>query len=543
MEPIAVVADPHYHDIDYRPGGGRGPGVAFRTLADTAESTRVFNESFAAFPALLDDIVARGIRIVVLLGDLTDDGQASTMRAAVALLDRYRARHGLRFFATPGNHDLYAIHGRHQGKRFLEADGSHTFVTSDPAAAQGAAGARIVDPDMYCGGYSSALTAMAELGFFRRPDHLHWECPFGSDDALDARTFEIRSADGGTVRRMIDASYLVEPVPGLWLLSIDANVFEPKDGDGDPAAEASYIDSTDAGWNAVVRHKPFVLDWMAEVARRACRLEKRLLPFSHYPALDTLGETHADEVALFGLTGLARRAPGPAIARAVARTAIGVHFSGHLHVNATTCWRDDDAHLVNVGVPSTVAFPPGYKIAAFERGDLTVQTVALGEVSDHDRAFAAYGAEIARAGSAHASLVEASSLGDFLSRHVAELVAHRYLPREWPAEMARLVPTFDLAEAGRMVGIVTEPLPFLAAVEDWYRLLKGGELALPLISLARLGAYRSLAAAFAAHDWPEGSTKAWLAGWFRVLRTCLEGNPSLDFRIDLAAGTIARSDR
>ena len=140
MEPIAVVADPHYHDVDYRPGGGRGPGVAFRTLADTAKSTRVFNESFAAFPALLDDIVARGIRIVVLLGDLTDDGQASTMRAAVALLDRYRARHGLRFFATPGNHDLYAIHGRHQGKRFLNRDGSHTFVTSDPAAAQGAVG-------------------------------------------------------------------------------------------------------------------------------------------------------------------------------------------------------------------------------------------------------------------------------------------------------------------------------------------------------------------------------------------------------------------
>ena len=52
-----------------------------------------------------------------------------------------------------------------------------------------------------------------------------------------------------TVRRMIDASYLVEPVDGLWLLSIDANVFEPRDGDLDPAAEASYIDSTDAGWN------------------------------------------------------------------------------------------------------------------------------------------------------------------------------------------------------------------------------------------------------------------------------------------------------
>ena len=125
-----IVADPHYHDT-------KG-GAAFRTLADTAESTRVFNESFAALPRLLDDIVARGIRLVAVLGDLTDDGQAATMRAATALLRRYRDRHGLRFFLTPGNHDLFAVHGRHQSKRFLDPDGSHRLVTSDPAADPGA---------------------------------------------------------------------------------------------------------------------------------------------------------------------------------------------------------------------------------------------------------------------------------------------------------------------------------------------------------------------------------------------------------------------
>ena len=39
----------------------------------------------------------------------------------------------------------------------------------------------------------------------------------------------------------------------------------------DLAAEASWIDSTDAGWNAVPRLKPFVLDWMRDVAARARR--------------------------------------------------------------------------------------------------------------------------------------------------------------------------------------------------------------------------------------------------------------------------------
>jgi hypothetical protein len=58
--------------------------------------------------------------------------------------------------------------------------------------------------------------------------------------------------------------------------------------------------------NAVVRLKPFLLEWMADVAARARARGKRLLAFSHYQALDTLGDSHADEVALFGETGVGR---------------------------------------------------------------------------------------------------------------------------------------------------------------------------------------------------------------------------------------------
>jgi 3',5'-cyclic AMP phosphodiesterase CpdA len=538
VEAVALIADPHYHDVDHRPGVGRGRGVAFRTLADTAESTRVFNESFAALPALLDDIAARGIRLVAVLGDLTDDGQAATMANAVALLARYRERHGLRFFACAGNHDLYAIDGRHQSKRFLDPDGGHTLVTSDPDATAGASTARIVTPEMHCGGYESALTAMADLGFFRRPDHLHWESPFGENDALAARTFAIRSADGGTTRRMIDASYLVEPVPGLWLLSIDANVFEPKNGDRDPAAEASYIDSTDAGWNAVVRLKPFLLAWMADVSARARAEGKRLLTFSHYPCLDLLGATHADEVSLFGETGLVRRAPTAATARAVAATGVGVHFSGHLHVNDTTLWQDGGRHLVNVGVPSTVAFPPGYKIATFDGGALDIVTVPLDRAAGHDRAFAAYRAELARSGGGHGDLADARSLRDFLGGHVAALVADRYLPREWPAAMAAEARRLDIADLAARAGVGgIEPLPVLALVEDWYRLRKGRDLA--RIPPARLATWRALAAAYGARAWAEGSVEAWIAGFLRMLEGYLGGEPSHDFRIDLATGTVS----
>ncbi|MDH4987814.1 metallophosphoesterase [Aminobacter anthyllidis] len=201
----------------------------------------MFNESFHATRALLDDIVRRGISLVVVAGDLTDDGQQSTMAAATALLDDYARRFGLRFVATAGNHDLYAIHGRHQSKRFLNTDGSHTLVSSDPAMPQGDSVERIISDQMYCGGYGTAIPALGAYGFFRREGDLHWECPFGGDDRLEARSFEIVSADGFTKRHMIDASFLVEPVEGLWLLSIDANVFEPKYGDLDPRLEKATM--------------------------------------------------------------------------------------------------------------------------------------------------------------------------------------------------------------------------------------------------------------------------------------------------------------
>ena len=80
---LAVVADVHLHDLEGGYGwleAGSGD-IALRTLQDTMASTRVFNESDAAFRAVLDDILGRGIRDVVLLGDYSDDGQPGAVAA------------------------------------------------------------------------------------------------------------------------------------------------------------------------------------------------------------------------------------------------------------------------------------------------------------------------------------------------------------------------------------------------------------------------------------------------------------------------------
>lgn len=541
---IAVIADPHFHDVVSWPGL---EGPAFRSFADSIASTRVFNESSPALKALLDDIVRHGISLVIIAGDLSDDGQRATMAKTAALLDDYTRRHGLRFLATPGNHDLYAIHGRHQSKRFLNADGSHVLVTSDAEMPQGDSVARLVTDDMYCGGYAQALADMASFGFFRQASDLHWESPFGSDDDLDNRRFVIRSADGATERNMIDASYLVEPVAGLWVLSLDANVFEPRNGDLDPVAEASYHDSTSAGWNAMLRHKPFIFDWMSDVARRAREQKKKLIVFSHYPMINPSNGALADEMALFGMSDSLRRVPVRAVAETVAATGIKVHFGGHLHVNHTAVYHDSDGFLVNVAVSSMVAFPPAYKLVDIEAERLTVETALIGDVPDYDAAFSFYQAETDSEG-----LTGAADHADFLDRHLALLVRERYLPKEWPADLARLAPMLSLTELDRLAGeprsLMAEEigprmsdgqLTLLDMITDWYRLRKANSVALDFIPFERLVRYRLLVPRFQTDKgWLPGSLQAQLAKFMRLMGASLDGNPSADFTIDLRDGAV-----
>ena len=109
---IGVLADPHLHDT----GAGHAYGLetkdCFRSLAESTASTRVFNEGGASLVRALDILVERGVRLVMIAGDLTDDGQVPNWRASADLLDRYSQRHNMRFFLTPGNHDQWCGDGK-----------------------------------------------------------------------------------------------------------------------------------------------------------------------------------------------------------------------------------------------------------------------------------------------------------------------------------------------------------------------------------------------------------------------------------------------
>lgn len=540
---IAIIADPHVHDVAFDRRGDGAPSL--RTLADTIASTRVFNESSQALRAALDDIAARGISIVIVPGDLTDDGQRHAHDKALGMLEEYSTRHGMRFYATVGNHDLFARAGRHHAKRLLNPDGSFDLVTSDALVPACGERARIVSEAMYCPGYDETIPAMAKLGFMRQARDLYWESPFGTCDDLNRRRYEVVSDTGAVRASMIDASYLVEPVEGLWLLSLDANIYRPADdGVGD---SRGFVDDADAGWNAAIRHKRFLLDWIADVTQRATAGGKQLIAFSHYPVVDPLNGTYPDELALLGNSGFARRMPLPEVSAQLTEAGLRCHFSGHWHVNDTARFSSDNGHLVNISMPSPVGFPAAYKIADIDAAGMSVQTVPIRDVEGFDLAFTAYALEAQRTGMAAGSLLEAADHFDFISRHLALLVRDRYLPKEWPQALAALVPGMTLSDMAALGGRGPLPaavarvgdLPFFEVIVDWYRLRKGGDFALQYIAADRLAAYRALIDRFAAGNWLDGPVPAQLAIFVRMLQGYLAGAPSADFHIDRASGTIA----
>jgi 3',5'-cyclic AMP phosphodiesterase CpdA len=536
---IAVIADAHFHDpkADFGAEGVvvGGQRLLLRSFADSMKSTRLFNESDRALRHALDDISRRGIRHVVLLGDYSDDGQAATLKALKALLDRYRSL-GMRFYAVPGNHDIFGLSGRHRAKRFLNTDGGTDLVTSDPQRITAPEEDRvIVSTAMRCVGYPDGLPY--QTGFFRSPDYLHWETPFGPDDAPEDRLYDARSPQGTARRQLMDASYLVEPIEGLWLLMIDANVFVPIEGAaGDD--EATLTDSSDAGWNAMLTGKHFVLEWIKDVSGRARRLGKTLLAFSHYPALDPLDGTGADERAVLGETALLKRIPEPDVGLVLANAGIQVHFSGHLHANDTARVGATGGFLVNISVPSLVAFPSAYKIISIEAGQLEIETVEIGGMAPDPGIMDIYRREAGRTGLTVSALLNAEDYKAFVSAHLNYLVGRRYLKREWPEHLAEAARTMTLADIGRSGEPLLAGIPAMTFLADWYRVRMGSDLGLTDVLPENLLAYRRLSERIASCTQDEGRVQWAFARLLAMFERFASGLPSRNFTVDMASGEV-----
>jgi 3',5'-cyclic AMP phosphodiesterase CpdA len=532
---VAIIADAHFHDPKGDFGGVGidlcGERLALRSWKDTETGPRAVNEGAAALTAALDWIVAAGITHVVLAGDYTDDGQVENTRRLAARLHDYQDRTGLRFYAIPGNHDLFGPQGKHVSTRFVTAFGRTALITSDPDLHPDA----IVTPAMRCEGQPAALLPMAAFGLFRQPGYLHWETPFGAADAPEARLYDATAADGSVTHRLMDASYLVEPEPGLWLLLIDANVFEPRAGRHDGSRKQAFLDPSDAGWTAVLRMKPFLLPWIASVTARAQAQGKTLVTVSHYPVLDPFQDHAASELALFGRTAFVRRTPSPEVGRALINAGLQWHAGGHLHVNAMTRMATDAGKLTDLALPSLVAFPGAFKIVHAEPQAVRLETVTLDDLPADPRLRDLYAAE--------GRSQPAQPFGPFLAAQFRARVLTRRLPADWSPQLAAKLEQMTVADVFGQIGNASHAdvddaalraYPLTEMVTDAYLLREAGPLALGWIFPSRLRICRELARGLGdpTSD-PKASDAACLRRFLSVLQVSLQRLDAYASQIDL----------
>ncbi len=545
---IAFISDAHVQDVVGHP-------ELIRTMDVQMRSTRLFNENYFALLSALDDVVGKGIKLVVLPGDLTDDGQYVNQEAVRRVLTEYAGRHGLSFFVTTGNHDPLKPFGQEIiGRDFLREDGGTSVIASSASLLkdQPSDVSCSVDTLLRGAGYAEEMVCYRDFGYFPRSEYLYWESPFTS---YDYESYDYKEAIRQSIleRRYytlcdsfpaIDASYLVEPVDGLWLLSIDGSVHVPFKG---KEGEIRYAGSGD-GYNNILSHKPFLVPWVKKIALEAEKRGKTLIAFSHYPLVDFTDGAAALIAKAWGEEKFdLRRVPSQEVTAAFRDAGIRIHFAGHMHVNDIGIWKGKDGKvLYNVQVPSIANFIPAYRILTLEGKDrFLIETVTLDSVKGFDRFFPLYRRELAYAeaqGTKSSWSEEALESTDYLTFcdwHFRDLTRLRFIPNEMPPIVRdSLVVMSGKVLWERLGGEISEGTDNWDSwtgydlILDLYRLFYGGRLALKYIPVERMVCYSRL---FRLAEERADSLK--LSGRIREIGTIFDRfrkEDPADVRIDLA---------
>ena len=492
---IAFLADIHLHD-PYEAAKGlptqalpkdpvnQAP-LLLRSMNAQLHSTRLFNENYWVLRAALNDIARQGIKLVALPGDFSDDGQPANITALTKLLDEYSKRYNMRFYAINGNHDPTRPFSRPGGKAdFLSSAGDEIPVVSTDHPDCLSQKVSLCTDGLREWGYAEIVVAMSEHGFMPHQEDILFETPFGTKE-MDRRHWQWCNEKAQCIA-MPDSSYLVEPVDGIWLLAIDANVYEPI---GD-FHKRQFKGSGNAGYNALIHAKPKLVEWISNVASRAKTTNKKLIAFSHFPMADFYDSQATTLARLFGNKAMQlQRLPKQHTTEVLAAAGVTLHFAGHMHLYDIASSAQHG--LLNVQVPSLAAYRPGYTLLTLKEDNLaSIETVMVKEVAEFNRWFELYQTERQyRLNNDmpdwQVTTLQATNYSDFTDGHLKEVIRQRYLQQEWPQDLANVFLRNSVHDILALAGCPISgnwPSDFLQRsamlfVDDYYRARNAGEFA------------------------------------------------------------------
>ena len=577
---IAFIADVHLQDIfptfeDNNYKGIKNPITGkyanIRTMSSQLHSTRIFNENYFAFLEALNDISKRGIKQVVLPGDFSDDGQPIHVRGLRKILNEYSKKHGMSFFVTTGNHDVVKPFAQEASKTdFLGKDGKEQIISSSKSNLKQQEGQLepIITADIKNWGYKETLNEMSDFGFFPKKSYLYWETPFSdykyeeynfdkalAESVLEKRTYAIKN----THLFLPDASYLVEPIKGIWLLAIDANAYVPNQKLSGLPNDPHDFSGASIGYNNVLIYKKHLIDWIKKVSAEAKEKGKTLIVFSHYPMVDFNDDASPELKLLFGADKMQlSRVPNEEVAQIFADAGIQIHFGGHMHINDTGVRTTAKGNtLFNIQTPSLAAYMPAYKILTIHSDStLEIETVVVSSVAKFNSLFPFYDEEYAHLQNIKSpvtwnkEILEAKGYEEFTQWHLKELVRLRFLPEDFPVEFLTAILNLSGSDLSYINKNITEVDAIITAnsltkqdfeswtgfdmIFDFYRLKNADELAFPKIGNKRMKQYQVVCEQLGR------SGDQNLVLWSKVFLKTMNGKPSNHFKINLKTNKIER---
>ena len=301
---FAVFSDPHYYDS--RLGT---EGAAFEDYL--AQDRKMIRESHAILEAAIDGILEKDVDFVLVPGDLTKDGERRSHRKFAWQLERLERR-GIPVYVAPGNHDI------NNPDAFAFDEGTTTPVPN-------------VSPETF----------------------KHMYCRFGYGEAI--------RQDPNSL------SYLVEPVKGLWVISIDSCLYEDNE----------MLGHSETGG----RISAETMAWILGILDKAKTRGKRVIGFMHHGAL----EHFAGQSQLFSDYVIDDwQAQAETLAQAGLRMVFTGHFHSHDITSATFSSDDGDATIYDVETGSLVTYPSAYRtVTILPSGCAQIETDYVTE-TDYD---------------------------------------------------------------------------------------------------------------------------------------------------------------
>lgn len=571
---IAFLSDVHFQDLygsfsdhDFKGiiNPKTGKPTILRTMDAQLHSTRIFNENYFALLKALDDIAQKGIKIVAMPGDFSDDGQAYNLRGLHKILARYHEQYGIEFYLTTGNHDPVGPFRQDSGKDdFLGQDGFPLGIYSKENV--GKTNRKIITKDIAESGYLEILDELKDFGFYPKKENVFWSTPFTKysyqdysyKKAWQNADYNSRMYNVSEGFPVPDLSYVVEPVKGIWLMAIDGNTYIPKNTSGNPENPENYKGAS-VGYNNVLAHKKHLIDWVKRTMAEAKKNDKTVIAFTHYPMVDfNDGATPQLKSLLGEKKWQMERVPEEEVAKAFAEAGLQIHFAGHMHINDTGIRNVNGRMLVNIQVPSLAAYIPAYKVLTIHSQDkMEVQTEVLNNVPRFDELFPLYEKEynvLQKDGSKpvwNKDILKSASYHEFMLFHLKELVRLRMIPDDWPKDFIEntkkitgedlllLVQTPKQLQEQRINSEAFQKWKIEDLLLDLYKFQSADELARKDIPDERLQQYKILEELFSAYQ-GQNLLVLNLKKVFKIMSLLSNGDPADHFEINLKKNSVIR---